>query len=113
MNCGNNRPLRSPLSYFFCLGNISRTFLSLQAHATELIRFGSVHWCPVLPHVSEGREAAMSEADRARYRKARAAGIAQHGDNVMLDCFHPPPSLTHSPALPCSKLRWSLKESYG
>ena len=55
----------------------------------------------------------MSEADRARYRKARAAGIAQHGDNVMLDCFHPPPSLTHSPALPCSKLRWSLKESYG
>lgn len=75
----------------------------------ELIRFGSVHWCPVLPHVSEGREAVMSEADRARYRKARAAGIAQHGDNVMLDCFHPPPSLIHSPALPCSKLRWSLE----
>ena len=56
-----------------------------QTHAKELIRFGSVHWCPVLPHVSESREAAMSEADRERYRAARAAGIAQHGDNVMSD----------------------------
>ena len=56
--------------------------LRLQAHAKELIRFGSVHWCPVLPHVSESREAAMSEADRERYREARAAGIAQHGNNV-------------------------------
>ena len=27
----------------------------------------------------------MSETDRERYREARAAGIAQHGDNVMLD----------------------------
>ena len=27
----------------------------------------------------------MSESDRERYREARAAGIAQHGDNVMLN----------------------------
>ena len=51
----------------------------------------------------------MSKADRACYSKARASGIAQHGDNVMLECFHSPPSLTHSPALPFSKLRWSLE----
>ncbi len=31
----------------------------------------------------------MSEADRERYREARAAGIAQHGNNVMLKSAFP------------------------
>ena len=55
-----------------------------QAHAKELIRFGSVHWCPVLPHVPQSREEAMSAEDRLLYKQGRAAGILQHGDNVML-----------------------------
>ena len=55
-----------------------------QAHAKELIRFGSVHWCPVLPHMPQSREEAMSVEDRLLYEQGRAAGISQHGDNVML-----------------------------
>ena len=55
-----------------------------QAHAKELIRFGSVHWCPVLPHMPQSREEAMSDKDRLLYEQGRAAGISQHGDNVML-----------------------------
>ena len=37
----------------------------------------------------------MSDADRERYREARAAGIAQHGNNVMFDTPFLPPYSWH------------------
>ena len=45
----------------------------------------------------------MSEADRERYREARAAGIAQHGNNVMLDTPFPASPLLSRPSCACGQ----------
>jgi 23S rRNA-/tRNA-specific pseudouridylate synthase len=53
----------------------------------ELIRFGAVHYCPVMPAAAAAAAPRMSAAHLARLDVARAAGIARHGRSPALQ--HP------------------------
>jgi hypothetical protein len=70
------------------LSDVVATALQLPVwFVLELMRFGAVHYCPIMPSPAAAARPRMSQQHLQHVEQLRAAGLARHGRNPALQ--HP------------------------